>query len=218
MTIKKSFHLLLFFFMLLSLALHQLLFLLLQLLQRCRQRQQLLLCLLIDHKVFINIFTMRKQTKQTNKYKSTLMSLVRACISVVNSTHCSSSCCCFCMSLLSWSLSALVSFTALFSIWIWSCWSWISLRFRSILLEAKRKKESKTITRQTLLTKFFQKSGNVLLLAELIDLVDLLAGFYLQSKFWTELSLGLWESLSKTSSLACFLWFNNLLWNVTLLN
>lgn len=65
------------------------------------------------------------------------MSLVKDWISVVNSAHCSSSCCCFCMSLLSWSFSARVSFTALLSICICSCWSWISLRFNSILLEAE---------------------------------------------------------------------------------
>lgn len=66
----------------------------------------------------------------------TLMSLVRVCKSVVNSTLCSSSCCRFCTSLLSRSFSSLVSLTRLFNIWIWSCWSWISLRFSSILLEA----------------------------------------------------------------------------------
>lgn len=66
----------------------------------------------------------------------TLMSLVRVCSSVVSSTLCFSSCCRFCKSLLSRSFSSLVSLTRLFNIWIWSCWSWISLRFSSILLEA----------------------------------------------------------------------------------
>lgn len=77
--------------------------------------------------------------KDMNIIIITLMSLVKAWISAVKSIHCSSSCCCFCMLLLSCSFSALVSFTALFRIWIWSCWSWISLRFSSILLEAGKR-------------------------------------------------------------------------------
>lgn len=89
--------------------------------------------------VFVHqLLTVAYIKKQTKESRFTLMSLVKACISVVNSTHCSSSCCCFCISLLSFSFSALVSFTELFSIWIWSCWSWISFRFSSILLEAAK--------------------------------------------------------------------------------
>lgn len=89
-------------------------------------------------KILVSCIQLKRSSLDKQNIKCTLMSLVKVCISAVNSKHCSSSCCCFCISLLSWSFSALVSFTVLLSNWIWSCWSWISLRFSSILLEAAR--------------------------------------------------------------------------------
>lgn len=64
----------------------------------------------------------------------TLISLHKDWTSVVNSTVCSSSCRRRCMLLTICSFSAFSSLTALFSCWIWLCWSCFSFCFNSILL------------------------------------------------------------------------------------
>ena len=65
----------------------------------------------------------------------TFISLCKDWTSVDNSTVCSSSCWRRCKLVDIWSFSDLSSFVVLFRCWICSCWSCISLRFNSILLE-----------------------------------------------------------------------------------
>lgn len=136
MTHPRRLYLLPTFLPLLPLAIGQLLLLLLELLQSSGQRGQLLLGLLWQRKGTKSEVLLQGWRPPPPTPPPTLMSLVRVCSSAVNSTLWSSSCCRFCTSLLSRSFSSLVSLTRLFSIWIWSCWSWISLRLSSILLEA----------------------------------------------------------------------------------
>lgn len=69
----------------------------------------------------------------------TFISLNKDWTSVDNSTVCSSSCWRRCKLVDIWSFSDLSSFVVLFRCWICSCWSCISLRFNSILLETTRK-------------------------------------------------------------------------------
>lgn len=85
-------HLLLPLFLPLPLTIEQLPFLLLQLFQSDRQGRQLFFSFLKGTENIDWTTSEQQQFRETSQRTQTLMSLVRDCISVVNSTHCSFSC------------------------------------------------------------------------------------------------------------------------------